>query len=318
MRTSPVDGPCSDGGSTSPRPISSGGPCLSIPVRLLEYTRSWNLGDEIQTLAVRQHIGSVAGYLDRDELDRVDGEPTCVVMQGWFAKRTETLRLAGNLRPVWVGFHLDPNHAAALRHPAVRARFEATGPIGCRDERTATQLADAGIEAHVTGCLTTTFPRRLLEPEEARVYLVDTSGVPLPERLRGPASVRVTHQGAPWWSADAKRRLAGDLLSEYRDHASLVVTTRLHCALPCVAMGIPVVFVGDPSDSRLQPILSLAEVVPFPADLRREALRSRVTRRSLWWREMRGLPWTGQAPDIESHKERLISLLRRGLEHVGA
>ena len=45
----------------------------AIPVRLLEYGRSWNIGDEIQTLAVQQHLAAFDGYVDRDELDRVGG-----------------------------------------------------------------------------------------------------------------------------------------------------------------------------------------------------------------------------------------------------
>lgn len=290
---------------------------MTIPIRLLEQRRSWNLGDEVQTLAVRQHLSRFDGYHDRDELDEADGE-AAVVMQGWFAKRPETLQLARPLRPVWVGFHLDPQHAWVLRRPEVRARMADNGPIGCRDDRTAELLADAGLDVLVSGCMTTTFPRRTASPSEPRTYLVDTAGVPLPEHVREAGPVRVTHQGAPWWSQAAKRRLAADLVEEYREHASLVITTRLHCALPCVAMGIPVVFVGDPADARLQPVMELAEIVPFPPELRREALVARARRRARWWRELRELPWRGAAPDIEAKKEERIALLHRGLERAGA
>jgi hypothetical protein len=59
--------------------------------------------------------------------------------------------------------------------------------------------------------------------------------------------------------ADSENKLkqAQALLEYYRDHAGLVITTRLHCALPCVAMGIPVVFFSDPFDYRV----SVAESV---------------------------------------------------------
>lgn len=291
---------------------------MSLPVRLLEYRRSWNIGDEIQTLAVRQHLSSASGYVDRDELDLASGDPFAVVMQGWFAKRPETLLLADSVHPVWIGFHLSSHLADEVLRPEVRAKLAADGPIGCRDTYTASLLADQGIDAYVSGCLTTTFPKRQMNPEKGSIYLVDTTGIPLPEHIRHPSSVRVTHEGAPWWSQVAKRGLAGDVLREYRDYASMVVTTRLHCALPCVAMGIPVVFVGDPFDERLAPIRPLAEIIPFPAELRREAAVTRVRRRARWWREMRDLPWTGHAADIEREKSQLVSRLREGIARVGA
>src|SRR5258708_37088752 len=34
---------------------------------------------------------------------------------------------------------------------------------------------------------------------------------------------------------------ARELLDAYRSHAKLIITTLLHCALPAIAMGIPVV-----------------------------------------------------------------------------
>jgi hypothetical protein len=288
---------------------------VNIPVRLLEQSRSWNLGDEIQTLAVAQHLDTFDGYIDRDELDQASGNPFAVVMQGWFAKRVETFPPAPCVRPVWVGFHLDQECAHVLRNAAVRSYFVENGPIGCRDDATATLLADHGADVFISGCMTTTFPLRSAPPVDGRIYLVDTVGIPLPERIRHGR--RVTHQGAQWWSQDAKRMLARDLLDEYRTYASLVVTPRLHCALPCVAMGIPVVFVGDPSDKRLSPIGDLAEIIPFPNELRGEALRSRIRRRAKWWREMQDLPWTGKAADVESDKALRVKWLRTGLEQAG-
>jgi hypothetical protein len=290
---------------------------VSIPIRLLEYSRAWNIGDEIQTQAVRQHLDEIDGYVDRDHLDEVGGDPFALVMQGWYAKRFETFPPASAVRPVWVGFHLSYHAVDMLKQPGVRDYLAASGPIGCRDEYTASVLADHGIDAFVSGCMTTTFPLRTGPPAEGKVYLVDTVGIPIPEHLRHGA-VRMTHQGAHWWSQDAKRMLARDVLAEYRDHARLVVTTRLHCALPCVAMGIPVVFVGDPTDERLTPIRDLAEIIPFPDELRSERMSNRMKRKARWWREMKALPWTGLAADIEDRKAYRIKLLLDGLEKVGA
>ena len=292
---------------------------MTLPIRLMEYQRSWNIGDEIQTLAIAQHLPNVAGFVDRDELSAWSGDPFAVVMQGWFTKDERTFPVAPQITPVWLGFHLGDHVRHILHRDEVRTAFRETGPIGCRDARTVDLLTAAGIDAYVSGCMTTTFPKRTVDPVDGgRVYLVDTSGVPLPDHLRGPDSVRVTHQGAAWWSQDAKRVLARDLLEEYRLHARLVVTTRLHCALPCVAMGIPVVFVGDMSDTRLSPIQGLAEIISFPHELRTDTPANRVRRRSHWLREMKDRDWTGFAADIESEKARRIRMIHEGLHEAGA
>ncbi len=128
----------------------------------------------------------------------------------------------------------------------------------------------------------------------------------------------MTHQGAPFWSQTAKRRLALDVLNEYRTHARLVVTTRLHCALPCVAMGIPVVFVGDTRDPRLSPIAGLASIISFPNELRGSGTATRVRRRAYFRQEMQHGDWDGFAADIEEAKVERITLLADGLRRVGA
>ncbi|MCO5321154.1 MAG: polysaccharide pyruvyl transferase family protein [Microthrixaceae bacterium] len=282
----------------------------------MEYSRSWNLGDEIQTMAVAQHLESFDGYVDRDYLDRVEGDEFALVMNGWFCKRPDTFPPSPSVRPVWLGFHLSPHYAEVLQNETTRDLMLRSGPIGCRDEGTSRLLERHDIAAFVSGCMTTTFPLREHQPEEQAVYLVDTGGIPLPEQIRSAKCVRTSHQGAQWWSQEGKRRLAADLLEEYRSKATLVVTPRLHCALPCVAMGIPVVFVGDPDDPRLSPITGLAEMIPFPDRLRNEAVLSRAKRRSYWWREMKDHAWSGLAADIEDDKLTRVARLRQCLANL--
>ena len=37
----------------------------------------------------------------------------------------------------------------------------------------------------------------------------------------------------------------------YQTEARLIITNRLHCLLPCIAMGIPVIFFNNPHDYRV-------------------------------------------------------------------
>lgn len=72
-----------------------------------------------------------------------------------------------------------------------------------------------------------------------------------------------------------KRAYARLMLDMYKREARLVVTTRLHCLLPCVAMGIPVIFFNNPDDYRVswvKEIYTLQDVErvnwnPIPIDI---------------------------------------------------
>src|SRR5690606_3725036 len=62
------------------------------------------------------------------------------------------------------------------------------------------------------------------------------------------------------YSDEEKFEMADDILKKYAK-AKLVITSRIHCALPCLAMGTPVIFLNgfsDPLDtSRFEGILEL-------------------------------------------------------------
>src|SRR5690606_2212306 len=58
-----------------------------------------------------------------------------------------------------------------------------------------------------------------------------------------------------------------DVLKAYAN-AKLVITSRIHCALPCLAFGTPVIFVdtaleAGPERARLESLLDLFHVVRF-------------------------------------------------------
>jgi hypothetical protein len=290
----------------------------SSSIRLFEYSNSTNLGDDIQSLAVGQHLSTVDGYIDRDFPPREPSEPFTVVMQGWFTKNFSVFPYPDHIQPIWMGFHLGAHASSMLADRAVYDYLNRQPSIGCRDQPTVERLQRAGITAHLTGCMTTTFPLRKREPKDGKVFLVDTMGVPLPPHIREANPIRVTHEGARWWPHPVRRQLARALLDTYRDEARLVVTTRLHCALPCVAMGIPVIFVGDPTDDRLEPISGLAEIIPFPNRLRdSERPRARLERKLLWRNDLRHREWRGSATNFEPVKQQRIADLRRALTHAG-
>lgn len=225
---------------------------------LLSYGESCNLGDEIQSLAAERFLPRVDLTIDREALPRLPGEGLAsLILNGWFMHHPECWPPAAGIRPLLVSMHISREASrenrlglAPHRHLLAGANgdyFRRWGPVGARDWHTLELLDRHQIPAYWSGCLTLTLERPAVGREEV-VYGVDL-GPALLERLRARCRtpvVAVSHLVPPM--ADAtKLSLARDLLRRYAA-AKAVVTSRLHCALPCLAMGTPVLLVETAAD----------------------------------------------------------------------
>ena len=138
-------------------------------------------------------------------------------------------------------------------------------PIGCRDISTRDFVRELGARAYLSGCPTLSLQRSRSEHHGERVYIIDDDNrqpplsqmlpkeiwdnhVRLPANLDAPFPRAMDDNDCLQVDKDALARL--DILE--RD-AKLVITSRIHVAIPCAALGIPVVFVdktlGEPRTS---------------------------------------------------------------------
>ncbi|HZX15306.1 MAG TPA: polysaccharide pyruvyl transferase family protein [Pseudomonas sp.] len=217
-----------------------------------------NLGDDIQTHAV-EHLYACMGIapeqivrLNRYEFRNYDGRYGYILMPmcGYFTlgNAQSPLPMSPYIIPVYFSFGLSSD----VDDPADLEHFRRHEPIGTRDERVMHMFRERGISAFVSGCLTITFPRREYAPVDGKVFLVD-----VPDELLEfvPAELadrveRLTHiypyERIPSDQDEADRldALARELCRRYADEGQLVVTSRLHCAAPCIAMGIPTIVVA--------------------------------------------------------------------------
>lgn len=157
-------------------------------------------------------------------------------------------------------------------------------PIGCRDKNTQRCLESFGIKAYFSSCLTTTLdikyasdePRKgiVLSDVEFTIesgrlrydqvkklfplkrslnrfrYLrsVEKELTPILQKYKGEEVCYTTHSAPLSTSHEERFALAEDLLKTYAK-AKLVVTSRIHAALPCLALGTPVILVTNKYDS---------------------------------------------------------------------
>lgn len=214
----------------------------SSPFALFTYY-CLNLGDHIQTLALLQHV-TPRGLLPRDHLTAQ--KDLCLLANGWLA--VGKLPRKENFRDIkYAGVHLAP-HCRDLT--AVNAMKEC-GVIGCRDGVTADFLEANGVATCLTGCATLTFPRYTGKREG--IYCVDVSDE-IKEKVvqlyKEPIFVSHDLEDLSLDRADDdtladQYRRAYALLTKYMK-AELVVSSRVHATLPCIAFGTPVIYVGVP------------------------------------------------------------------------
>jgi hypothetical protein len=231
-------------------------------VALFSYT-TMNLGDDIQTVAAYDLVSPLLGtavdrivYIDRDRSVQTAPEGPCLlVANGWYMNGP--LVVPPPVTPLFIAVHLDPHWLS--QHPEAFETFRRFEPVGCRDAFTLAQLRAHGVRAYLSYCLTlslkreryadTTAPRPVLwvDGPEAQWEAFQQQH---PKALALKHNLDDTLRGLDPALVPRRHYLAREALWRYAN-ATQVITRRLHCALPCKALGTDVVFrPQNPSDPR--------------------------------------------------------------------
>lgn len=243
---------------------------------VMMHKHTQNIGDDIQTYAAARLLPHIDYFLDRECLDDFvtdDGEAAAVVMSAWYMWHKWNWPPSKYIMPLYVGMHYTDNEVAKQDGSPVKTEFltglgkdyfNAYAPIGCRDTYTEKTFKDMGIDAYFSGCITLTLPKMpIIKPEREYVCCVDVSKAAV-ERTRSllegtDIELREIRHYKDYRNSDAgweeRVKNVTDLLTVYQN-AKCVVTRRLHCALPCLAMGVPVLVLNNEkagADIRFEP-----------------------------------------------------------------
>jgi Polysaccharide pyruvyl transferase len=222
---------------------------------LITYSNTDNLGDEIQSLAAQRFLPRIDYLVDREQMNSfstLPSETVSMILNGWYCYEPANWPPAPAICPLLISMHLAKIKTAdgrvvrdvMLAPPAVEY-LKKHGPVGARDLSTLKALEAAGVDAYFSACMTLTLERPPVDRDPHLLVLND-----LPEKLisyiywQTVSRHFLITRHAGWTERDCRVRLklAQDLLDIYA-RASCVVTTRLHCALPCLAMGTPVLLI---------------------------------------------------------------------------
>lgn len=221
-----------------------------------------NLGDEMQGLAGLQFLPYMDALVERDDLALVFPtqdlvkpmrNKTLVFLNAWYGSSTRTWPPPRHLDPVLVAVHTESNQATINTFDTGMTWLKEHWPVGVRDLATLEYFNSHGVACFVSNCMTTTIlplcPKRA---NNIKIIVVDVepelSSAIIPQNL---AVETMTHKSLDQVVNDnpiLRYKHAFGVLRKYACDAKVVVTTRLHSALPSAASGTTVVWAkGDAS-----------------------------------------------------------------------
>lgn len=221
--------------------------------------KSVNLGDYVQTLALKNCLDNVFDnskytYFDRDTISKYQGTPSVCIFQGWFSHTYDFMPLQ-NILPVFIGTHLISKSQTFISRLNRKSGYFKNREVGCRDGFTLDFCQKQNIPSYFSRCLTLTFPKREITDKQNKVFFVD---IPekflqyIPEEIKNDAVIVKQRN-----SRDVIKRNWEDcmqktdnLLNRYRNEAKLVITSALHCASPCIAMGVPTILIQSAIETK--------------------------------------------------------------------
>ena len=225
----------------------------SLQHGIVYYPKSKNRGDDIQSYAALL-LTEDAVLCDREHLNDID-KPTKLLCNGWFMANGANWPPNHKVNPLFLSFHISSKSQRELTSPSSIAYFKQHQPIGCRDTHTLKLLQKHNISSFLSGCLTLTLPKYtgkrgddilfvdVMRTNYKSSYRKAMVSRMIPKKFKNKIEF-VTHFSEDMKSQNSQERLneAKFLLDRYKK-SRVVFTSLIHCALPCIALGTPVVFI---------------------------------------------------------------------------
>lgn len=223
----------------------------------MDHPRSmYNIGDAMQILAIRNLYRYMRIPIEEiivihvSELNTYQGEliilPINFPMYGYYD-------LSKDIVPVYLGISVMSNTVAK------GLRLKSREPIGCRDIHSFKELQRTGINCYYAGCMTLTLPHKdsvIIGNKVLFVDVPDSIKVYIPKEY----SMCCEFSSHIVYETSHPEEIAKERYQYYCNNAKLIITSRLHCALPAIAAGIPTIFVCDHISFRYAVLASLIPI----------------------------------------------------------
>ena len=216
-----------------------------------------NFGDHLQNIIIKDLYDKMGidkndiYVLDFNEISTYNGEYLVLPINQAISHNMQNF-LSPRIIPVFLGISRDST-AITNEECQYFRRFE---PIGCRDEAVFNFLNEKGVDCYLNGCITMTMDARKGIPKNSRPYVIEAPQYALdamPQKIKDSAIfLENTCYGTyeDMVGTGTLEELVRARYQELKENASVVITSRMHIASPCIGMGIPVVLVRSTIDYR--------------------------------------------------------------------
>ena len=265
---------------------------INMKYGLLTYDYTINLGNEIQSIAARRFLPKVDYYIEQHKIQDFDeGSDVKTIMNAWYLNCPDAWPPSKNIDPLLTSIHFNTLQFTIDNVLSKKSReyFKNYGPVGCRDSYTAEFLNDNGIEAYFSGCLTLTLDSAgkynqkdeeneyilinaddykslvsyLKDKTDKKIYVIHQDFAPSFKKAWLDSIPKSLYNHTSYYDGQEKLFLAENMLRLY-ENASCVITDRLHCALPSMALKTPVLLFNSRShQERFNSLVNLFIVSNF-------------------------------------------------------
>ena len=229
---------------------------------LLYYKDTDNIGDDIQTFAQERFIPHVDYLIDRENLESFipeKKEKVKVIMNAWYIHDKFNFDISPYIEPLYISMFLKkfPYQAGITigsdyLNKNILESFKKYSPVGARDIHTKNLLDKLSIESYFSGCMTLTINKFSDVEKKDYIVVVGLNDKEI-DYIKKKTNREVINfiqdidkgsfANESW---EVRRKRVINTLKLYQG-AHLVITTKLHCSLPCLALGTSVLLLYDTS-----------------------------------------------------------------------
>ena len=229
---------------------------------LLYYKDTDNIGDDIQTYAQERFLPKVDYLIDRENLESFDPnkkEKVKLIMNAWYIHDIFNFDISPYIEPLYISMFLKKvpyeggiTIGTDYLNTNILESFKKYGPVGTRDIHTKKILDKLEVPNYFSGCMTLTLNKFEGVKQEDYIVVVglndkEINYIKKKTKRKVIKFVQDVKKGSfsneSW---DERKKRVEDTLKLYQG-AHMVITTKLHCSLPCLALGTPVLLLYDTS-----------------------------------------------------------------------
>lgn len=229
---------------------------------LLYYKDTDNIGDDIQSYAASRFLPRIDYMIDRENIESFAPEKkeyVYTIMNAWYIHDKYNFNFSPYIYPLFISmfFKNFPYEDGIMYgidylNDNVIADLKEHSPVGARDIHTKKIFDKLGIENYFSGCLTLTIEKFSDVKKGDYIVVVGLNNDEInyiKSKTNRPIKIikqdvkRGIFSGETW---EVRKQRVIDLLKIYQG-AHMVITNKLHCSLPCLALETPVLLLYDKS-----------------------------------------------------------------------